>query len=267
MDAPHQTDTDRRAEKAALIHLRHGARICKSGKDKSVSLQSGTQLLDVPIATLSKLASVGLIVHNAAKVYLSPAGQELVTQLTQRPDLELYELPVSQDDRDQPVTVLADLNESPLAALQSGARTAGKAFLSQMEFEAGERIRSDFTRAMLLPRTSANWTASVSVGRRAGESNGVESLTNSAISARVRFDAALHGLGQDLAGVVADICCFLKGFEQVEMERKWPKRSAKFMLKAGLAVLALHYWPQSPKSQKMRRWGSSDYRPEINSSR
>lgn len=267
MVAPHQTNTNLRDEKAALIHLRHGAKPVKSSKDASVSLQSGSQMLDVPIAILSKLASAGLIVHNAAKVYLSPAGQELVTQLTQRPDLELLELSGSQNPGEQPVTVLANLNESPLAALQSGARSAGKAFLSQLEFEAGERIRCDFTRAMLLPRTSANWTASVSVGRRAGESNGVETLTNSAISARARFDAALNGLGQDLAGVVADICCFLKGFEQVEMERKWPKRSAKFMLKAGLAVLALHYWPETPKSQKMRRWGAADYRPNINSSR
>jgi hypothetical protein len=163
--------------------------------------------------------------------------------------------------------VLTNPDESPLAGLQRGTRTGGKPFLSQSEYDAGERIRSDFTRAMLLPRTSANWTASVTSGRRSGESNGVETLTNSALAARQRFDAALAGLGHDLSGAVADICCFLKGFEQVEMERNWPKRSAKFILKAGLAVLALHYWPHAPNSQKMRRWGAPDFRPQIRSGR
>lgn len=265
MTAKYMTGTPMRGTKAVLVFLRAGARISKSSRDGHVDLKSGPDILVVPNADLSGLAAGGLIIRNAGQVMLSPAGLELVAQLRQRPDLDIQELLLSRDQA--PTMVLANLDESPLAALQRGSRTGGKAFLSQSEFEAGERIRSDFTRAMLMPRTSANWTASVSVGRRAGDNNGVETLTNSALSARLRFEAALAGLGHDLSGAVADICCFLKGFEQVEMERKWPKRSAKFMLKAGLAVLALHYWPQPAHSQKMRRWGAPDYRPEIDSRR
>ena len=262
MTSSSEKSAQQRDRKAVISFLQPGAKISKSSRAGHLSLRSGTETLDVPLAVLSSLAVAGLIVRNAQQVVLSPAGQELAAQLRQRPDLELHELLDSQQA--MPAIVLRNLEESPLAALQSGARTGGRAFLSQSEYDAGERIRSDFTRAMLLPRTSANWTASVSARRRSGETNGVESLTNSAVAARQRFDAALSGLGPDLSGVVADICCFLKGFEQVEMERKWPKRSAKFMLKAGLAVLSLHYWPQAPQSQKMRRWGAPDYRPQIN---
>lgn len=260
-----ETSTQKRAQKAVLVFLQSGSKISKSAKVGHLALQSGGQKLDVPMTVISSLAAAGLIVRNAHQVVLSPPGQELAARFRQRPELELHEMQTGKGET--PAIVLKNPDESPLSALQSGARTGGLPFLSQSEFDAGERIRSDFTRAMLLPRTSANWTASVSVGRRAGESNGVETLTNSALAARQRFDAALSGLGHDLSGVVADICCFLKGFEQVEMERKWPKRSAKFMLKAGLAVLSLHYWPQSAQSQKMRRWGAPDYRPEITAGR
>ena len=114
-----------------------------------------------------------------------------------------------------------------------------------------------------MPRISANWQASVSVGRRSGEGNGIEDLTASALAARQRVERAVAALGGELGGVATDICCFLKGFEQVEMERKWPKRSAKFMLKAALSVLAMHYWPRSEKSGQTRHWGASDYRPSI----
>jgi hypothetical protein len=258
-----KTATPLSDKKAMLAFLKTGARISKSSTEGHINLNEGGRLLTVSISDLSGLAAVGLVIRNAGQVVLTPAGQEIAAQLQQRSDIELHELPEKLDHA--PTIVLANLEESPLASLQRGARSGGKAFLSRMEFEAGERIRSDFTRAMLMPRISANWTASVSAGRRAGENNGVESLTNSALSAKLRFEAALAGLGQDLSGAVADICCFLKGFEQVEMERKWPKRSAKFMLKAGLAVLALHYWPKSAQTQKMRQWGAPDYRPEINS--
>jgi hypothetical protein len=265
MKSAGDANTRRRDETVVLVFLASGAKIAKSAEEGQLRLTSGAQTLSAPLTVLTSLAAAGLIVRNAQQVVLSPAGRELAAQLRQRPGLELQERQAGNSDT--PKMLLINRDESPLSALQRGARTGGKPFLSQSEYDAGERIRSDFTRAMLLPRTSANWTASVTSGRRAGESNGVETLTNSALAARQRVDAALAGLGHDLSGAVADICCFLKGFEQVEMERQWPKRSAKFMLKAGLAVLALHYWPQAPHAQKMRRWGAPDYRPEINAGR
>ncbi len=256
-------NTPPRVDRALLLFLERGPSVAKGDNPAAIRLKSGADTLTVPASVLSRLASAGLLVRGTHQLALSKAGRELADALAKRPDLEVAELPGNGGNTYEPQLVMVNSAESPLAALQARKSAGAPSFLTPMEFEAGERVRSDFTRAMLMPRISANWQASVSAGRRTGDSNGTEELTNSALSARMRFEAAMAGLGHDLSGVVCDICCFLKGFEQVEMERKWPKRSAKFMLKAGLAVLALHYCPQAQTNPKMRRWGASDYRPSI----
>lgn len=254
-----------RAHKSVLLFLQKPAAILKSAKPGRLILARDDERLDAPVADVAALARAGLVLRSESRIALSEKGQTLADQLRQRPGLELRDM--SDENAVTPFLVLSNDNESPLAALQARTRQSGSPFLAQPEFDAGERLRSDFTRALLAPRISANWTAAVSAGRRSGDINGVEELSASAFAARQRFEAALACLGPDLSGAAADICCFLKGFEQVEIERKWPKRSAKFMLKAALAVLALHYWPKSSRSQSIRRWGSVDYRPEINAQR
>jgi hypothetical protein len=220
-----------------------------------ILLKHGEKTMPMRTSQLALLASKGLIAQNGKKIELTETGRNY--------------LPLNHERRKFQVSlvesgfVVSNKEESPLTVLAARKLPDGTAFLQPSEFEAGERIRTDFTRAMLMPRTSANWQASVSAGRRSGEANGVEDVTHSAIAARQRLDEALQCLGRDLAGVVADICCYLKGFEQVEMERKWPKRSAKFMLKAALSILALHYNPPAKNNRKSHKWATSDYRPKI----
>jgi hypothetical protein len=157
-----------------------------------------------------------------------------------------------------------DPDESPLGRLAVRRGKDGAAFLAAAETLAGERLRADFTRAGLSPTLTQRWDASPRGG--GGTGRGAFDLSDSALDARRRVDAALRAVGPELSGVLLDVCCFLKGLEQVERERQWPVRSAKLMLKTGLAALGRHYGLGSEAvggEARMRRWGAEDYRPTI----
>lgn len=160
-------------------------------------------------------------------------------------------------------TVEVNSGESPLGQLMRRKDRDGRRFLTAREFQAGERLRSDYTRGRIMPRLGANWDAGFSGGRR-GDANGIADLTDAALAARQRVDHALKAVGPELSGLLVDICCFLKGLETVERERSWPVRSAKVVLKTALGVLARHYHPDAAsKAPRALHWGSEDYRPSL----
>lgn len=169
--------------------------------------------------------------------------------------------PMTVDTGQGPEIVMVNRAESPLAQLVRRKDRDGKAFLSEAEFRAGERLRMDYTRGQIMPRLGANWEASVSSGRRDG---GIADLSDAALAARLRVEKAIRAVGPELSGVLIDVCCFLKGMETVEMERGWPVRSAKIMLKTALGALSRHYNPEKPVRQRqVFHWGAADYRPSI----
>jgi hypothetical protein len=93
-------------------------------------------------------------------------------------------------------------------------------------------------------------------------------MTDAVVAARQRVDRALADVGPDFAGILLDFCCFLKGIEEIERERSWPARSAKLVLRLGLASLARHYGlveaaHGAGRGGRMVHWGAEDYRPEI----
>lgn len=224
------------------------------------TLAAGENSKRIRAQDLANLANRGLIVRNGKQIMLSAEGHKLLAIGTRADDVAIVLRILDNEAR----IVAVNMEESPLAGLARRKAMDGTSFLNQSQFDAGERIREDFTRAMLMPRTSTNWQAAVINDRQVGGENGIEDITNSVVSARARFDEAMKAIAGDLSGVVVDICCFLKGFEQVERERRWPKRSAKFMLKAALTVLATHYWPQNTStSKRMRHWGADGYRPQV----
>jgi Domain of unknown function (DUF6456) len=232
-----------------------GPQVTKNSNPKFVTLKAEGKRLEVPLSDIALLASNGMIQRVGQNLHLTQKARALMSVEGQAQNHSI----ISLDEE----FVALNGEESPLASLAKRKSPDGQRFLTVDEMGAGERLRLDFTRSMLMPRTSANWQASVSCGRRSDGGNGIEDITLAAMHARNALDAALQCLGHDLAGVVTDICCFLKGFEQVELERRWPKRSAKFMLKAALAILALHYNPPAKQTMRSHKWGSADYRPHI----
>lgn len=157
-----------------------------------------------------------------------------------------------------------NLSESPLARLARMKSRHGTPFLNASEWEAGERLRVDFTRGQMQPRLGIDWDAPL-VGTSGQAGDGGADMSDAAMAARIRVEQALAAAGPELSGVLLDICCFLKGLSQVERERGWPVRSAKIMLKAALATLARHYGGDRPKpaTDRIVHWGSQGYRPSL----
>lgn len=135
--------------------------------------------------------------------------------------------------------VTMDDAESPLAWLARRRGRDGQALIAPHQFQAGERLRADFTRAQLMPRTTADWSNPISSDRRAAP--GGDSVADGTIAARQRVNAALEAVGPELSGLLVDLCCFLKGLEDIERARSWPARSAKVVLQLALDRLARHY--------------------------
>jgi hypothetical protein len=122
-------------------------------------------------------------------------------------------------------SVTVDDGESPLAWLARRRGRDGRALIAPHQLQAGERLRADFTVAHLMPRVTANWSSPIASGRRGGES--AAHATDTMVAARQRVHAALDAAGPEFAGLLLDICCFLKGLEGIEREREWPARAAR----------------------------------------
>lgn len=163
--------------------------------------------------------------------------------------------------------LVVDEAESPLAWLARRRDKDGRAFLSASRFEAGERLRADFTLARMMPTVTSNWSAG-RIGASKGGPGGIGDLTDRALSARDRVRAALDAVGTDLADLLLDVCCFLKGLETIESDRRWPARSAKVVLDIALGRLAAHYGLAEEargldRARRLRAWGTGDNRPTI----
>jgi hypothetical protein len=136
-------------------------------------------------------------------------------------------------------SVTMDDAESPLAWLARRRGRDGRPLIEPHQLQAGERLRADFTRAHLMPRTTSNWASPISSSRRSD--GGAGNFTETMIASRQRVRQALDAAGPEFSGLLVDVCCFLKGLEGIERERAWPTRSAKIVLQLALDRLARHY--------------------------
>ena len=251
------------------------------GAEPRPAASAGRMLLDggergvvgVDAAALSALEARGLVARRAGALTLTATARAAlkraaasVDPLRAPPQEPGRAVVVTEAGRE---TVTVNRAESPLALLRSRKGKDGRPFLDAREFGAGERLRADYTRGQIMPRLGVNWDAAGSAGgRQGGAGGGIVELTDAALAARRRVETALGAVGPELSGVLVDVCCFLKGLEQVEAERGWPARSAKVVLKSALGALARHYEPLEGRAAGRTKpailhWGAPGYRPEL----
>ena len=159
------------------------------------------------------------------------------------------------------ISVTINDSESPLAWLARRKGRDGRGMIGAEQFIAGEKLRADFTRGHLSPRVTSDWTAPGG-GRSGGSRGGAGELTDLIVASRQRVRLALEACGPEFSGLLMDVCCFLRGLEDVERERGWPARSAKIVLQLALDRLARHYGlageARGDASSRVRTWLADD---------
>ena len=272
---PADRDAGRVARLLSALTGEPGQLVKPLGGDRyAVSEVAGGKPWAVPAGLLRRLVSAGLLETggDGAIRATTAAGAWLARhRAASRPHHSQHAEIVCLADSDARATgpaVEVNADESPIGRLARRSGRDGRPVLSPAAVKAAERLRADFERGHLQPRLTADWTAPTRPRRRSGGAGGIAELTDSAIAARGRFNAAIRAIGPEFAGVVTDVSCFLKGLETVERERGWPARSAKLVLGLGLAALARHYGLQDeatgrPVGKKIRHWGAEGYRPKI----
>lgn len=155
--------------------------------------------------------------------------------------------------------VVINDSESPLAWLASRKGRDGRPLIEQDQFDAGERLRADFTRGHMSPRVTSSWSG---IGRARGVGARADEFTDVVVASRQRVRLALESCGPEFAGVLLDVCCFLQGLEDVERARGWPSRSGKVVLQLALDRLARHYGmsagSKSNGAAKITTWLADD---------
>lgn len=131
-------------------------------------------------------------------------------------------------------SVTVNLAESPLGWLFS------RGLVSAAQFDAGERLRSDWERAQLPPRVTMSWDAAP-VGRRRGGSPVVPDLNGAQLDAKRRFHEAIEAAGPGLADILWRVVCAGEGMREAESALGWPARAGKVVLALALDRLVKYY--------------------------
>ena len=144
--------------------------------------------------------------------------------------------------------------DDAVVARLAGSRDKETGFLAPHHLAAAERLERLIQHAQLLPRVTMSYDPT-RVGR--GD-NSVEAGSDNAAAARQKLNALAGIVPVDCWGVLIDICGLGKGLQLVETERRWPRRSAKLVLRIGLDQLANHFGlsPQATGHERgtQRNW-------------
>jgi len=131
-------------------------------------------------------------------------------------------------------SVTVNVTESPLGWLLA------RGLVTRRQYDAGERLRSDWERAQLAPRVTMSWDASP-VARGRGGSADAPDLAGSQLDAKRRFDAAIDAAGPGLSDILWRVVCAGDGMRDAESALGWPARAGKLVLTLALDRVAGYY--------------------------
>jgi hypothetical protein len=115
-----------------------------------------------------------------------------------------------------------------------------RGFVTQRQYDAGERLRCDWERAQLPPRVTMAWDAAP-VARGRGGSPGATDLNGAQLDAKRRFNSAIDAAGPGLADILWRVVCAGEGMRDAETALGWPAGAGKLVLSFALDRVADFY--------------------------
>ena len=200
--------------------------------------------LTAPASLIEELCRRDLVREEAGRLVLTAAGHghAVRTATPEGANRLLAERAVPRDGearrsmtaprRTRSVTV--NLAEAPLGWLKA------RGLVSERQYEAGERLRADWTIAGLGPSVTMRWDAAP-VARGARGPNQPLDPTLAQIAAKRRFEAAIGAAGKGLDDIAWRVACAGEGLETAEKALGWPRRAGKLVLLMALDRIADFY--------------------------
>jgi hypothetical protein len=224
---------------------------CEDGRYAIVTRAGRETRTRIDAALVQAMRAKGWLAQDGARLVPTAAGEGVLARAAAPSDpfavqhqVRRTRIITDEQGRERRVTVNAA--ESPLVWM------CQRRLVSELQCQAGERLRRDYTLAQLSPRLGIDLSAPFVLGRRAHKP---ELLTDTVLAAKQRFAAAMRATGPGLSDILFDVCCHLSGLEASERERGWPRASAKVVLQIALDRLAAHYGMiLPPVRSRVRAW-------------
>ena len=255
MNAEHEIVREARGVLRKLIPRGHLAPV---GDGRFAVVARGGARMRVAAALVSAMCAKGWLRQENGVVIATESGRSWFAHGDGDPFAAQHRLlrtRLIKDNRGRERYVVVNAAESPIAWLHE------RGLIGEVEFEAGERLRRDFTMAQLTPRMGVDLTAPLASGRRAPKAEA--HLTDTILAAKQRFTRALRAAGPGLSDVLFDVCCHLHGLEHCEQARDWPRASARIVLRIALERLAAHYGTIVHARRRTRAWRMEEEQPDA----